>query len=212
LHRHKQGALYYRLLCSYMGTGDKETWAFGAALAGGAHPARVGTPAGSAGVRGARHPEQLLSNTMLQHHPASGAPLFAHSNLFKWTLDVPTEFARYRRRWQVATPPGWDAAALAHGSPPLLPLPPAPPALLRAERQAWEALRALRCAPWFPAYLALRRARFGETHPDAATAGEPPPAYRGMLLSEHAGGSYEKQYAWAWSAWRGPFRERVAAR
>lgn len=61
-----QAPLYYRLLCSYMGTGDKETWAFAAALAGGAPPARAPHPAGSAGVRGTRHPAQLLSNTMVR--------------------------------------------------------------------------------------------------------------------------------------------------
>ena len=67
-----QGALYYRLLCSYMGAGDKETWAFAAALAGGPPPARVATPAGSAGVPGEKHPEHLLSNTMVRlvlRHP-----------------------------------------------------------------------------------------------------------------------------------------------
>ena len=49
-----------------MGHGDKETWAFGAALAGGPPPARVATPAGSVGVPGARHPEHLLSNTLVR--------------------------------------------------------------------------------------------------------------------------------------------------
>ncbi len=149
-------------------------------------------------------------HAQLQHHPRDGSPLFAHSNLFKWALDVPTEYARYRRRWQLATPPGWDAAALAHSAPPL-PAAPAPAALAAAERRCWEALRALRCADWFPRYLAVRRARFGETHPDALDGAAPPPAYKGMLLSEHAGGTYVKQYAWAWT-WRGPRRERVAAR
>jgi hypothetical protein len=180
----------------------------------------VPTPAGSVGVRGARHPEQLLSNTMLQHHPADGAPLFAHSNLFKWTLEVPTDFARYTRRWQFATPAGWDAATLAHGAPPMLGdaddtlmsprALPAPAVLADGERRAWEALRVLRCAPFFGRYLRVRRARFGEIQPDGADAGAPPPRYKGMLLSEHAGGSYTKQYAWAWT-WRGPQQERVAA-
>jgi alpha 1,2-mannosyltransferase len=65
-----QGPLYYRLLCSYMGAGDKETWAFAAALAGGPPPARVATPAGSAGVPGVKHPEHLLSNTMVRRQVA----------------------------------------------------------------------------------------------------------------------------------------------
>jgi hypothetical protein len=146
----------------------------------------------------------------LQHHPADGQLLFAHANMFKWTLEVPTEWPRYVRRWRAATPPGWDAASLAHGAPPLLarePLPP-PPVLVAAERAAWEALRALRCAPWFDRTLALRRGRFGEVAPDAADAGAPKMSYRGMLLSEHAGGTYQKEYAWRWG-WTGPYLERV---
>lgn len=149
----------------------------------------------------------------LQHHPGDGELLFAHANMFKWTLEVPTEWRRYSRRWLAATPRGWDAASLAHGAAPLLargPLPP-PPELVSAERAAWEALRALRCAPWFDRTLALRRRRFGEVAPDGADAGGTATSYRGMLLSEHAGGTYLKQFAWAW-AWTGPYLERVRAR
>jgi hypothetical protein len=67
-----QAPLYYRLLCSYMGAGDKETWRFAAGMAGGASPASVTQPPGSAGVRGTRHREQLLSNTMARARGGGG--------------------------------------------------------------------------------------------------------------------------------------------
>lgn len=145
----------------------------------------------------------------MQHRPVDGAPLFAHCNLFKWTLDVPTQLSLYRRRWEVVTPPGWSASSLSHGGPAPAIL-PAPAQLQDAERAAWQALRALRCAPWFGAYLQRRRVRHGEVHPDAFDSSKPP-LYRGMLLSEHAGGFYLKQWAWEWSWWRGPVWHRVAS-
>lgn len=61
-----QAPLYYRLLSNYMGTGDKESWRFAAGMAGGEAPARGARGPASAGVRGARHREQLLSNTMVR--------------------------------------------------------------------------------------------------------------------------------------------------
>ena len=92
---------------------------------------------------------------------------------------------------------GWEPLTLAHGGPPP-PLRPAPPRLQAAEKAAWAALRALRCAPWFDAYAALRRARFGEVETTAHDPGRAPRyAAAGMLLSEHAGGVYMKQWSWS---------------
>ena len=195
-----QAPLWYRLMGSYMGTGDKDTWAFGAAVPGGPPPWMVSFPAGSVGVRGARHPEQLLSNTMVQHHPVHGHPLFAHSNLFKWALDVPVNVSAYARRWRVMTPPLWSAAKMQHGAPPI-PLVPASQVLVEAETAAWAALRLMRCSPWFDAWMRKRRARHGEIHPDAYDPAQGVPAYRGMLLAEHAGGWYHKGWEWSWRSW-----------
>ena len=195
-----QSPLYYRLLCSYMGTGDKETWRFAAGMAGGAVPASAPHAAGSAGVRAPLHPAQLLSNTMVQYGPESGEPLFAHSNLFKWSLgEAPTEEGEYQPRWQVATRPDWQPSSLRHGGPPPA-LRRAPAELRAAEKGAWGALRALRCGPWFDDWAALRRGRHGEVGPDGYDGGAGEPAYlaKGMVLSEHAGGWYEKEWEWSW--------------
>ena len=59
-----QAPLYYRLLGSYMGAGDKDTWRFAAGMAG-LEPLSVARPPGSAGVRGRKRPQVLLSNTMV---------------------------------------------------------------------------------------------------------------------------------------------------
>lgn len=106
------------------------------------------------------------------------------------------------------TAEGWEAASLRHGGPPP-PLRAASPELRAAERAAWRALRALRCEPWFGEYAALRRARFGELQPTAFDLATPP-AYvtKGMVLSEHAGGRYVKEWRWAWT-WLGPRKHRV---
>ena len=195
-----QAPLWYRLMGSYMGTGDKDTWAFGAAVAGGPPPWIVAFSAGSVGVRGMRHPEHLLSNTMVQHHPVYGQPLFAHSNLFKWALDVPVNGSAYARRWRVMTPPLWSAAKMHHGAPPI-PVVPASQVLVDAEAAAWRALRLMRCGPWFDAWMLKRRARHGEIHPDGYDPAQGVPAYRGMLLAEHAGGWYDKGWEWSWRSW-----------
>lgn len=203
-----QAALWYRLLGSYMGAGDKDTWAFGAAMAGGPPPWMVTFPAGSVGVRGNGHPEHVLSNTMVQHHPVFGQPLFAHSNLFKWSLDVPTNVSHYSRRWRVMTPPLWSAASLHHHSPPIAVV-PVSDLLFDAETAAWRALRGMRCSPWFEPWIAKRRARHGEIHPDAYDRARRAPTYTGMLLAEHADGWYDKQFVWSWRKWA---YERVASR
>ena len=164
--------------------------------------------------RGAR--VALRSTAMLQHDPADGAPLFLHNNMHKWTLDVPPEWARYERRWVVATPEGWNATLAGGEAGALEPVQrrlydvlardrPLAAARFRGERAAsprgaqgfdvervaWEALRALQCQPWLPAYAELRRRRFGEIEP-AGFSGKVP-KYKGIALEEHMSGRYVKR-------------------
>ena len=63
---------------------------------------------------------------------------------------MPGDWAAYRRRWEATTAPGWDAVA-ARGVPgPLQPIGAMHEQLgFDVERRCWEALVALRCAPWF---------------------------------------------------------------
>ena len=207
-----QGALYYRLLSSYMGAGDKETWP--AAAAALRRPAAwVSQPPGAAGVPwpegSAQEPKTVRSNAMLQHAPrdSGGGLLFVHSNYFKWDLeDVPLRLSHAGpdlappRRWRVMTPPGWDAesAAMAEAAGERTAWRPAAPALRAAaggadpEAGAWADLLALRCAPWFDAYVAERRTRHGELMPERLGGGQPR-VFKGVVLSEHAGGRYTGQ-------------------
>ena len=196
-----QAPLYYRLLSSYLGAGDKETWP--AAAAALRRPAAwVAAPPGAAGVAwppggDAARPTAVRSNAMLQHAPegVGGELLFVHNNYFKWTLaDIASDGSSEDeppRRWRVMTPPGWDAesAAQAEAAGARTAWLPAPAALRDTEAAAWRALRALRCAPWFDAYAAERRTRHGEVMPDRI-AGESA-VFKGVVLSEHAGGRFK---------------------
>ncbi len=190
-----QAPLYDRLLCSYMGAGDKETWP-AAAAALGAPAAWVATPPGAAGVLAPGDERALVSNTMLQHAPDGGL-LFIHSNYFKWDLDVGRSGgdAAEPRRWQFITPPSWDveaaAAAYAAGAPPaaLLPALPALRPYSDPEAAAWADVRALRCAPWFAAYAHERRVRGGDLMPDHLEGGARR-TFPGVRLEDHAGGEH----------------------
>ncbi len=193
-----QAPLYYRLLSSYLGAGDKETWP--AAAAALRRPAAwVAAPPGAAGVAwppgdDAQRPTAVRSNAMLQHAPegSGGELLFVHSNYFKWTLaDIDGFGDEPPRRWRVMTPPGWDAesAATAEAAGARTAWLPAPALLRDTEAAAWRAVRALRCAPWFDAFAAERRQRHGEVMADRI-AGETA-VFKGVVLSEHAGGRFK---------------------
>jgi hypothetical protein len=203
-----QAPLYYRLLSSYMGAGDKETWP-AAAAALRARVAWVDAPPGAAGVP-STNGVVLVGNTMLQHTPGGGQLLFIHCNYFKWDLDVPPpRAAAPPRRWLALTPPGWDAEAAAAAERAGAP----PPALLAAlhafavdglgdpEARAWQDVRALRCAPWFDAYARERRTRGGDLMPEHFEGGAPR-SFPGLHLAEHAGGAYAPRMRWSWRAMR----------
>ena len=119
-----QGSLYYNLLTNYMGAGDKET--FPAAFHMLRRPvALVATPVGSAGLlrrparavgRADSPGSRLRSTAMVQHHPASGAPLLLHSNLNKWRA-IPPDFGAAPRLWAVLTRPGYSLLADGQKAP-----------------------------------------------------------------------------------------------
>lgn len=89
--------LYYELLTNFMGKGDKETFAY-AMLSVGEPVHTVSRPTDALGIK--RSSCELLRdghlvctplfacNTMVQRDPGGGV-LFLHSNLNKWTLDLP---------------------------------------------------------------------------------------------------------------------------
>jgi hypothetical protein len=198
-----QAPLYYRLLSSYMGAGDKETWP-AAAAALGARAAWVDAPPGAAGAPA--RSGVLISNTMLQHAPGGGQLLFIHCNYFKWDLDVPSRATASPRRWLALTPAGWDAeeaaaAAERAGAPPPVLLPALPTfaadGLGDPEAAAWEDVRALRCAPWFEAYAHERRVRGGDLMSEHLEGGAPR-SFPGLHLAEHAGGGYAPRTRWSW--------------
>ena len=136
-----QSPLYYRLLSSYMGMGDKETWP-AAAAALHAPAAWVSVPPGALGVASARHADVLLVNAMLQHSPSDGQPLFVHANYFKLTpasapLTMADALAPTVRRWRLATPVGFDAELAGSPHLPLLTAAAALAAWGDLERAAW---------------------------------------------------------------------------
>ncbi|KAG2454624.1 hypothetical protein HYH02_000465 [Chlamydomonas schloesseri] len=159
------GRLFWELLHCYVGKGDKETFAYGMLAA--REPYWVSPiPAGSVGVeqevclKEGRGPprcrRQFLGNTMLQYDP-DGVPLFMHANYYKWKLELPQHFdADWHRRWQVVQPGRRPVAEVLYGNA------TAAGAGYDMERFIYDALTALRCAPWLPRYLAARQA-LGET-------------------------------------------------
>ncbi|KAG2436436.1 hypothetical protein HXX76_006739 [Chlamydomonas incerta] len=154
------GGLFWELLHCYVGKGDKETFAYGMLAAG--EPYWVSpVPAGSVGVeqevclKEGRGPprcrRQFLGNTMLQYDP-DGTPLFMHANYYKWKLELPQHFeADWHRRWQVVQPGRRAVAEVLYGNS-------TSGAGYDMERFVYDALAALRCAPWLPGYLAARQA------------------------------------------------------
>ncbi|PNW86953.1 hypothetical protein CHLRE_02g102750v5 [Chlamydomonas reinhardtii] len=154
------GRLFWELLHCYVGKGDKETFAYGMLAAG--EPYWVSpVPAGSVGLeqevclKEGRGPprcrRQFLGNTMLQHDP-DGEPLFLHANYYKWKLELPQHFeADWHRRWQVVQPGRRAVAEVLYGNT-------TAGAGYDLERFIYDAMSALRCAPWLPRYLAARQA------------------------------------------------------
>lgn len=192
-----QGALYYNLLTNYLGMGDKETFPLAMRMLQMPYHAVGDTlPVGSCGLpgepRAAGGAATLRSTTMVQYHPSTGGVLLFHSNLNKWTLNVPTRWSVYQRRWQVITPPRWRFQAHQLEDPPLLQVSEQLADLRRdPEKVAWETLMHLRCAGWLEAYLlSLQGARDVERAYDfdAAHAG-----YASFILDEHMTGRYVHQ-------------------
>ena len=113
------GDVYYKLLSDYMGQGDKETFAAGLRLAGGA--VNLLRPEVAAAGRFQRScqlwagftacSEEFGGSAMLQHAP-DGAPLFLHSNMDKLVLAVPPHFGEYRQRWTTVMPGRRDFGAV----------------------------------------------------------------------------------------------------
>jgi hypothetical protein len=131
---------------------------------------------------------------MVQHHPASGAPLLLHSNLNKWTLNVPTRWTSYTRRWQVVTPPGWRFADHPGAPPPLVPIAQATAPLgYDVEQSCWAALQELRCQPWFEGYVSEQAAASGHGVREVERIFEYQPAtgYASIVLDEHITGVYK---------------------
>ena len=190
-----QGSLYYNLLTNYMGVGDKETFPMAMRMLQQPYHA-VGDdfPVGSAGLRGAPRRvgggASLQSTCMVQYHPATGAPLLFHSNLNKWRLNVPTRWAAYRRRWSVMVPPGWRFVRHHSEDPPLVRVVDATASLgYDVERACWEVLVALRCAPWFEAYIQQHATDAAEV--ERVFEYSPEAHYNSFVLDDHMTGRYE---------------------
>ncbi|KAK9798905.1 hypothetical protein WJX73_006049 [Symbiochloris irregularis] len=155
-----EGDLYYELLSGWMGKGDKETFAH-ALIATNIPYHLIATPAGSVGVslkvcgRRARCRQRFHGNTMVQHAP-DGEAMFLHTNFLpKWNLQLPADFESYTRRWQVVQPGGkafWDAF----------------PHLVDLERDIYQVLTELRCAPFLLAYAEAMQTAISEGKEPAA--------------------------------------------
>ncbi len=155
-------------------------------------------PVGSAGLRAAPRRRgggpALESTCMVQYHPATGALLLFHSNLNKWTLNVPTRWPAYRRRWSVIVPPGWRFVKHHEEAPPLVPVTEATAHLgYDVERACWEFLLQLRCAPWFETYIAGHSANAAEAEHVFLYA--PEDRYNAFVLDEHMTGKFEPEEA-----------------
>ena len=168
LYINLQGNLYYNLLTNYMGVGDKET--FPAAMRMVQQPFEyVRHPTGSAGRQvSAVIPGQsvaLASLCMVQYHPDSGAPLFFHNNLAKFSMDVPSDFAFYKRLWQVMVPAGFRFSEHVHEEPALVPV--LDVLGFDLERECWHQLMQLRCQTWLEGYSVVLRERAAQTGRDS---------------------------------------------
>ncbi|GFR51145.1 hypothetical protein Agub_g13500 [Astrephomene gubernaculifera] len=144
--------VWYNLFTDYMGWGDKETFYY-AFLAAREPTYYVPVPTGSVGMM---RPfcrkfksrqlcrEVFTGNSMLQFD-GSGAPLFLHANLEKWSLQLPDSFPDYTRRWLVMQPggaafPEWSVREMG----------------LDLELFAYEQARDFRCGPFFSEYYDVR--------------------------------------------------------
>jgi hypothetical protein len=131
---------------------------------------------------------------MVQYHPGTGGMLLFHSNLNKWTLNVPTRWSAYRRRWSVIVPPGWRFVRHHEEDPPLLPVVDATASLgYDAERACWEILMQLRCAPWFDGYIQGHSANGVDA--ERVFEYSPEERYNAFVLDEHMTGKYEPEEA-----------------
>ena len=190
-----QGVLYYNLMTNYLGMGDKESFPLAMRmLKQPYHSVGEAYPVGSVGLEGAPRvlggPPALQSTTMVQYHPATGLPLLFHSNLNKFSLNVPVLWGHYERRWQVVTPPRWRFQAHKAEDPPLRPLRGGRELGLDydPERAVWDFLVSLHCTPWLEAYLLgvgspAQVERVFDSHRMP---------YNSFLLDEHMTGRYQK--------------------
>ena len=126
----------------------------------------------------------LRSTCMVQYDPRNGKLLLFHSNLNKWSLDFPTTWADYRRRWEVFAPPGWRFVSHHTQAPPLLPAAEATAGVgFDIERVCWQILVRLRCEPWFHSYVVDHSANLGET--EQVFKYEPSDHYNAFVLDDH---------------------------
>jgi hypothetical protein len=115
--------------------------------------------------------------------------LLFHSNLNKWTLNTPTRWEGYERRWQVITPDGWRFSSHHAEDPPLADLREGRRVGLRydPERVAWTFLTSLHCSDWLEGYL-LGVGNPGQIERVFDTHRRP---YNSFLLDEHMTGQFE---------------------
>lgn len=155
------------------------------------------TSAGLAGeARTAGGGASLSSTCMVQYHPADGRLLLFHSNLNKWTLGSPTAWTAYSRRWAVLSAPGWRFVDHAGEEPPLESFHTALNGVLGydAERACWAVLRALRCAPWFEAYVRAHASAAADVERVYALP-QPRRPYNSFVLDDHVTGVYRQPHA-----------------
>ena len=210
-----QPHLFYPLLTDFMGMGDKETFAWGAATVGKRY-SLAPTPVGSAGTQNAgivagMIPAQRLSpelsacmfrgNTMVQFDPDAPAlaeghsaldyassALFFHTNYGdKAQFRLPGDLRAYSRRWRRFMPGDHSLADVraALGYDP--------------EKVVFDALRLTRCASFFEDYRMVRQNRYDDDVPVDMDGHSFHPNADGMNFAW-----------WAMSGERGPFENMTA--
>ncbi|GBF93077.1 hypothetical protein Rsub_05688 [Raphidocelis subcapitata] len=144
---------WYEIFTCFLGKGDKETFAYGMAVAREPYyvittaPAAIGTTGTSmtCSPRTKLCVDEFTGNTMVQHD-TRGWPLFLHSNLHKWDMRLPEKFSlHYQRRWQVMLPGHihWEDWMNRHLGYDL-------------ELKIYEWIRMLRCLPWWDGFYERR--------------------------------------------------------
>lgn len=145
------GRVWWSLLTSVLGYGDKDTFAAAISAVGGTYHLVSQPPSSSGSFRQycwhmQRPPCRSLfvGNTMVQHD-TNASFMFMHANLFKFATDIPDNFSDYQRRWTHTLPNNLDFKewSVTHLG-------------CDIEAEVYLSLRCLQCAPWWPAALRTR--------------------------------------------------------